>query len=90
MGYAVKLTAEAPCTPGTSTLSYKINCHVISGFDCILFLLFSRPDGSAIKPKLEDMLPSNPDHIGGYRLALATFDGIETKFGLSMPKYSTV
>ncbi len=50
---------------------------------------FSRPEGSgsAIQPSIEDMLPANPDHIGGYRLALATFQGIETKFGLCLPKF---
>lgn len=31
----------------------------------------------------------NPDHIGGYRLALATFDGLESKFGLCLPKFKT-
>lgn len=29
----------------------------------------------------------NPDHIGGYRLAGATFAGIESKFGLLLPKF---
>ena len=36
---------------------------------------------------MEEILSRNPDHIGGYRLALATFDGIETKFGLMLPKF---
>ena len=34
--------------------------------------------------------PKNPDHIGGYRLALAAFDGIETKFGICLPKFKSV
>jgi len=46
-----------------------------------------RPVGSEVKPTLEEMLPKNPDHVGGYRLALATFEGIETKFGLCLPKF---
>ena len=36
------------------------------------------------------MLPANPEHIGGYRLALATFEGIETKFGICLPKYRSM
>jgi solute carrier family 25 aspartate/glutamate transporter 12/13 len=36
---------------------------------------------------MEEILSRNPDHIGGYRLAMATFDGIETKFGLMLPKF---
>ncbi|XP_066912954.1 electrogenic aspartate/glutamate antiporter SLC25A13, mitochondrial-like [Clytia hemisphaerica] len=30
----------------------------------------------------------HPDHIGGLRLAVASFSGIETKFGLMLPKFS--
>ncbi|KAK6969923.1 calcium-binding mitochondrial carrier protein aralar1, partial [Biomphalaria glabrata] len=48
----------------------------------------SRPEGSEAKSvHLQDVLSRNPDHIGGYRMALATFDGIETKFGLMLPKF---
>lgn len=50
-------------------------------------MFFRRPEGSALKPSIEETLPPNPDHIGGYRLALATFEGIETKFGLRLPKF---
>ncbi|GAA48543.1 calcium-binding mitochondrial carrier protein Aralar1 [Clonorchis sinensis] len=32
--------------------------------------------------------PVNPDHIGGYRFATAAFTGLETKLGLSFPKYT--
>ncbi|CAF1421363.1 unnamed protein product [Adineta steineri] len=32
---------------------------------------------------------TNPDHIGGFHLAEATFEGIETRFGLAFPKYKT-
>jgi len=32
---------------------------------------------------------SNPDHIGGYQVALPIFSGIESKFGLVLPKFST-
>ncbi|KAL8561913.1 hypothetical protein ACOMHN_046703 [Nucella lapillus] len=48
----------------------------------------SRPEGSEAKSvHMEEVLSKNPDHIGGYRMALATFDGIETKFGLMLPKF---
>ena len=32
---------------------------------------------------------SNPDHIGGYQVALPIFSGIESKFGLVLPKFKT-
>ncbi|KAJ6660737.1 hypothetical protein lerEdw1_017363 [Lerista edwardsae] len=48
-----------------------------------------KPSGSEPPPKsrISDLPPVNPDHIGGYRLATATFAGIENKFGLSLPKF---
>ncbi|KAK7495609.1 hypothetical protein BaRGS_00013056, partial [Batillaria attramentaria] len=50
----------------------------------------SRPEGSEAKTvHMEEILSKNPDHIGGYRLALATFDGIESKFGLMLPKFKS-
>ncbi|CAJ0605535.1 unnamed protein product [Cylicocyclus nassatus] len=47
-----------------------------------------RPTGSETtvsKPLMESSL--NPDHVGGYRLAAATFSGIEHKFGLFLPRF---
>uniref|UniRef100_A0A4W6EN47 Solute carrier family 25 member 13 n=1 Tax=Lates calcarifer TaxID=8187 RepID=A0A4W6EN47_LATCA len=45
-----------------------------------------RPAGSEPTPKSRISLPApNPDHIGGFRLAVATFAGIESKFGLHLP-----
>ncbi|XP_002740606.1 electrogenic aspartate/glutamate antiporter SLC25A12, mitochondrial-like [Saccoglossus kowalevskii] len=48
-----------------------------------------RPGGSESKvaPHLSDLPPVNPDHIGGMRLAVATFAGVESKFGLWLPKF---
>ncbi|CAJ0581664.1 unnamed protein product, partial [Mesorhabditis spiculigera] len=48
-----------------------------------------RPTGSesAIQKSLADDVSQNPDHIGGYRLAGATFSGIEHKFGLFLPRF---
>ncbi|XP_078537696.1 electrogenic aspartate/glutamate antiporter SLC25A12, mitochondrial [Lissotriton helveticus] len=43
----------------------------------------------APKSRIPDLPPANPDHIGGYRLATATFAGIENKFGLYLPKFRT-
>ncbi|XP_049743391.1 electrogenic aspartate/glutamate antiporter SLC25A12, mitochondrial isoform X4 [Elephas maximus indicus] len=48
-----------------------------------------KPSGSEPIPKsrIADLPPANPDHIGGYRLATATFAGIENTFGLYLPKF---
>ena len=48
-----------------------------------------RPAGSELKVPLQasEMLSQNKDHIGGYKLALSTFSGMESKFGLFFPKY---
>ncbi|KAG9509229.1 Calcium-binding mitochondrial carrier protein Aralar1 [Fragariocoptes setiger] len=47
-----------------------------------------RPAGSETKVPVQvsEMKSHNPDHIGGYSLALATFTGVESKFGLFLPK----
>ncbi|CAI4226539.1 unnamed protein product [Auanema sp. JU1783] len=49
----------------------------------------TRPTGSesAQMKSISDDSSMNPDHIGGYRLASATFSGIEHKFGLFLPKF---
>lgn len=48
-----------------------------------------RPAGSEVKVPLSpsEMLSQSHDHIGGYKLALSTFSGIESKFGLFFPKF---
>ncbi|XP_049583456.1 electrogenic aspartate/glutamate antiporter SLC25A12, mitochondrial [Syngnathus scovelli] len=48
-----------------------------------------QPQGSepTLAPKLEDLPPVSADHVGGYRLAAATFTGVEQKFGLHLPKF---
>ncbi|XP_043921862.1 calcium-binding mitochondrial carrier protein Aralar2 isoform X2 [Protopterus annectens] len=47
-----------------------------------------KPKGSEPLPKSRITLPAaNPDHIGGYKLAVATFAGIESKFGLYLPRF---
>jgi solute carrier family 25 aspartate/glutamate transporter 12/13 len=49
----------------------------------------TRPAGSEISEHATvlDQASGNPDHIGGYRLAAATFSGIEHKFGLFLPRF---
>ncbi|XP_017930987.1 calcium-binding mitochondrial carrier protein Aralar2 isoform X2 [Manacus vitellinus] len=47
-----------------------------------------KPAGSDTVPKSRITLPApNPDHVGGYKLAVATFAGIENKFGLYLPRF---
>ena len=57
-----------------------------------LLYFFSRPTGSAaerISTLSESTKSDNSDHIGGFQVAMPIFDGIETKFGLVLPKFST-
>uniref|UniRef100_A0A6Q2WZ15 EF-hand domain-containing protein n=1 Tax=Esox lucius TaxID=8010 RepID=A0A6Q2WZ15_ESOLU len=50
-----------------------------------------RPSGSEPTPKsrISELPPVNSDHVGGYRLAAATFAGVENKFGLHLPKFKS-
>nr|CAB3266167.1 calcium-binding mitochondrial carrier protein Aralar1-like [Phallusia mammillata] len=53
----------------------------------------SKPIGSTHKPKtvhVSDLPPISPDHVGGFRLAAATFSGVEHKFGLALPKFEPI
>ncbi|XP_046601741.1 calcium-binding mitochondrial carrier protein Aralar1 isoform X2 [Neodiprion lecontei] len=54
----------------------------------------SRPTGSEQKVPTtgvaNEIRSTNPDHIGGYQVALPIFTGIETKFGLCLPRYQAV
>lgn len=49
----------------------------------------TRPAGSEVPAHktLADSASEMPDHIGGYKLARATFAGIESKFGLFLPRF---
>lgn len=55
------------------------------------FYFFSRPSGSEPTPKsrISELPPVNAEHVGGYRLAAATFAGVESKFGLHLPKFKS-
>lgn len=47
-----------------------------------------RPTGSeSVVTTKDEIKSSNPNHIGGYQMALSTFAGIESKFGLYFPKF---
>jgi solute carrier family 25 aspartate/glutamate transporter 12/13 len=52
-----------------------------------------RPTGSELmKPAAPSIISNkidNPDHVGGYRAALPMLHGIETKFGLSLPRFGS-
>ncbi|XP_076169183.1 calcium-binding mitochondrial carrier protein Aralar1 isoform X1 [Ptiloglossa arizonensis] len=54
----------------------------------------SRPSGSEQKVPAtgiaHEIRSTNPDHIGGYQVALPIFTGIETKFGLCLPRFQAV
>lgn len=53
----------------------------------------SRPSGSDVKKSSSTLdaakVQVNVDHIGGYRAAVPLITGIETKFGLSFPKFAS-
>lgn len=51
----------------------------------------SRPSGAEPTPKsrISELPPINADHVGGFRLAAATFAGVENKFGLHLPKFKS-
>lgn len=53
----------------------------------------SRPTGSDIKKSSgtlgSEEVKINVDHIGGYRAAIPLVSGIETKFGLSFPRFAS-
>ena len=56
---------------------------------CFIFNFFSRPSGSMAEAVGTAEMSKNPDHVGGFQVATPIFDGIETKFGLVLPKFST-
>uniref|UniRef100_A0A671VXZ2 Solute carrier family 25 member 13 n=1 Tax=Sparus aurata TaxID=8175 RepID=A0A671VXZ2_SPAAU len=73
-----QLSLGASCfLPLSTRLSFPVSPH------------HRKPAGSEPTPKSRISLPApNPDHIGGFRLAVATFAGIESKFGLHLPRYT--
>ena len=54
--------------------------------------VFRRPTGSEAEVPAgpaEISKSTNPDHVGGFQVAMPIFNGIETKFGLVLPKFSS-
>lgn len=76
--WVFQLSLGASCfLPLSTRLSFPVSPH------------HRKPAGSEPTPKSRISLPApNPDHIGGFRLAVATFAGIESKFGLHLPRYT--
>jgi len=46
----------------------------------------SRPTGSQVESPVDIMKSEHPDHIGGYKVAPPVFKGMESKFGLMLPR----
>lgn len=46
-----------------------------------------RPTGSETSQPADKQMSQNPDHVGGYKMGLTTFQGVESKFGLFLPKF---
>lgn len=53
----------------------------------------TRPSGSDVKKVAAtidaEKIKINADHIGGYQAAVPLLNGIETKFGLSLPRFAS-
>jgi len=47
----------------------------------------SRPSGQQVEAVVGTGKPANPDHVGGYQVARPIFTGVESKFGLLLPKF---
>ena len=59
---------------------------------CCSLSYFSHPSGSEAEVPMGSAAMykgSNPDHVGGFQVALPIFTGIESKFGLVLPKFQT-
>jgi solute carrier family 25 aspartate/glutamate transporter 12/13 len=97
---AVKLMREegfrafwkgAPARVFRSSPQFGVTLMMYELFQRVFYVDFGgrRPEGSVSRAGPVDLAAINPDHIGGYRLALATFQGIESKFGICLPKFKS-
>ena len=68
---------------------YLYVCSLLTNFPPLI----RRPAGSELNvPAVgiaDEVKSTNPDHVGGYQVALPIFQGIESKFGLCLPKFRT-
>lgn len=65
-----------------------VGSFVSDGF--FIFFFCRRPSGSELKVAsvgLANEASRNPDHIGGYSVATPIFAGLETKFGICLPRF---
>ncbi|XP_031796151.1 calcium-binding mitochondrial carrier protein Aralar2, partial [Sarcophilus harrisii] len=86
-GQHLPLSGQArfpPSPPVTGLLTYEL-------LQRWLYVDFGGPKPaapeSAVPPQLARLGVPNADHVGGYKLAVATFAGIENKFGLYLPRF---
>lgn len=81
IGSALEIETATSCTA----------VNALHLFRMIFFLSLDRVvvhEAWSEKKAFNPDLSLHPDHIGGMRLAVASFAGIETKFGLCLPKFS--
>ncbi len=72
--------------------SDKTKCLLCPYILSAISILFSRPAGSeaeVVAGSADLNKSDNPDHVGGFQVAMPIFNGIETKFGLVLPKFTT-
>ena len=60
--------------------------HFLLRYTSIKILVFFRRAKSEMMPQNPDV-SLNVDHIGGLRMAVSTFAGVESRFGLVLPKF---
>ncbi|KAG1678126.1 Calcium-binding mitochondrial carrier protein Aralar1 [Nymphon striatum] len=83
----------APARVARSSPQFAVTLAAYEIFQRLIYVDFGgrRPQGSqqTVPVSPAEIKSHNPDHIGGYRLALTTLSGFESKFGLFLPKYSS-
>uniref|UniRef100_A0A8D2ZTA4 EF-hand domain-containing protein n=1 Tax=Scophthalmus maximus TaxID=52904 RepID=A0A8D2ZTA4_SCOMX len=60
-----------------------------AGINTLYLRLLSSYVPPTPKSRIAELPPINAEHVGGYRLAAATFAGVENKFGLHLPKFKS-
>ena len=77
--FSIYSAAPSDCDTGKSTVLDQYS------FNNTSFFSFRTPKTELVPVNPE--VSRHPDHIGGLRLAVSTYSGIETKFGLFLPKF---
>ena len=89
--FSVILNHEYWFDPGNRTRDFLLCSERSSFIPNDIFLSLDRVvvhEAWSEKKAFNPDVSLHPDHIGGMRLAVASFAGIETKFGLCLPKFS--